>query len=175
MVNLWHDVKRKEPEAFNTIIEVPKNSRVKYEVDKETGLIKVDRVLYSPVHYSCNYGFIPQTLWEDGDPIDVLLISEEPLVPGCMVEARPIGVLDMVDGGEGDAKILAVPTKDPRFNHIENVKDVSPHLLEEIREFFRVYKRLQNKTVEVGEWNDKERALSDIKKAFDMYDEKYKN
>jgi inorganic pyrophosphatase len=154
---------------------VPKNSRIKYEVDKETGLIKVDRVLYSPVHYSCNYGFIPQTLWEDGDPIDVLLISEEPLVPGCMVEARPIGVLDMVDGGEGDAKILAVPTKDPRFNHIENVKDVSPHLLEEIREFFRVYKRLQNKTVEVGEWNDKERALSDIKKAFDMYDEKYKN
>lgn len=173
MVNLWHDVDRKSAEEFNVIIEVPKNSRVKYEVDKETGLICYDRVLYSPMHYSCNYGFVPQTLWDDGDPLDVLVLNEEELVPGCLIKCRAIGVLDMIDGGEGDAKVLAVPVKDPRLADVKDIGDVSAHILEEIREFFRVYKNLQKEKVEVSEWNDVKRAISDVKKSFKNYDEKY--
>ncbi len=173
MTNLWHDIDRKKPEEFNVIIEVPKGSRVKYEVDKETGLICYDRVLYTPMHYNTNYGFVPQTLWDDGDPLDVLVMSEEELVPGCLIKCRAIGVLDMIDGGDGDAKVLAVPCKDPRFNDTQDITDVSKHFLEEIREFFRVYKNLQDKKVEVGEWNNKERALSDVKKSFDLYDNEY--
>lgn len=175
MVNLWHDVDRKNPEKFNAVIEIPKLSRVKYEVDKDTGLIAFDRVLYSPMHYSCNYGFIPQTLWEDGDPIDVLVMSEEPLVPGCLVEARPVGVLDMIDGGEGDAKLLAVPIADPRFNEVQDLDSVPQHLLDEIQEFFKVYKNLQKKKVEIGDWRNKASAIKDIEKSFEIYDNKFKN
>lgn len=173
MVDLWHDIDRKKPEEFTTVIEISKGSRVKYEVEKETGMLSFDRVIHSPMHYSANYGFVPQSLWDDGDPLDVLVLSEEALIPGCLVKCRPLGVLDMVDDGDGDAKILAVPVKDPRFDHIESVDDVSPHLLKEIQEFFRVYKNLQNKEVEVGEWSGKDRALQDVKKSFDIYDKKY--
>ena len=174
MTNLWHDVDRKKVEEFNCIIEISKGSRVKYEVDKDTGLIAFDRVLYSPMHYSANYGFVPQTLWEDGDPLDVLVMSEESLVTGCLVKCRAIGVLDMIDGGEGDAKILAVPCDDPRFKHITNISEVSPHFLDEIQEFFKVYKNLQKKEVEVGDWKSKEDAEKNIKKSFELYDAKYK-
>lgn len=173
MVNLWHDIDRKTKEEFNVIIECPKGSRVKYEVDKKSGLICFDRVLYSPMHYSTNYGFVPKTLWEDGDPLDVLVISHEPLVPSCLVKCRAVGVLDMVDSGEGDAKILAVPVKDPRFKNIQEITDVDEHLLLEIQHFFKVYKDLQNKQVQVGQWNPKQRALKDIEKSFELYDEKY--
>jgi inorganic pyrophosphatase len=175
MANLWHDVDRKKPEEFNCIIEIGKGSRVKYEVDKETGLIAFDRVLYSPMHYPANYGFIPQTLWEDGDPVDVLVLTHEELVPGCIVKCRPIGVLDMIDGGEGDAKLLAVPVKDPRFNKTDSIKDLEPHLLEEIKHFFQVYKDLQKKKVEVGEWSDKSEAIKCVKKSFELYDKEHKN
>ena len=174
MVNLWHGISRKTPEEFNAVIEVPKGSRVKYEIDKETGLISFDRVLYSPMHYSVNYGFVPQSLWEDDDPLDVLVLTEEELVPGCLIKCRAVGVLDMVDDGDSDAKILAVPVKDPRFEHIEDIEDVTPHLLKEIKEFFRVYKNLQNKEVEVGEWRNREGALEDIKKSFETYDKEFK-
>jgi len=118
MTNLWHDIPRKSEDEFNVIIEVPKGSRVKYELDKETGLIVFDRVLYSPMHYPANYGFVPQSLWEDGDPFDVLVLGHESLVPGCLIKCRAIAVLDMVDSGEGDSKVLAVPIKDPRFESI---------------------------------------------------------
>ena len=174
MTNLWHDIDRKTKEEFNVIVECPKGSRVKYEVDKETGLIMFDRVLYTPMHYNNNYGFVPQTLWEDGDPLDVLVLNEEPLVPGALVKCRAVAVLDMVDGGEGDAKILAVPVKDPRFEHVKDLGDVSPHFLEEVREFFRVYKNLQKKEVEVGEWKSRDEALKDIETSFKAYDDKYK-
>lgn len=175
MTNLWHDIDRKDVENFNVIVEIPKGSRVKYELDKETGLIMFDRIVHSPMTYSTNYGFVPQTLWEDGDPLDVLVLQEEPLVPGCLVKCRAVGVLDMVDSGEGDAKILAVPVKDPRCDHIQDISDVSPHLLKEIQEFFRVYKNLQNKKVEVGEWRNKEEALKDVQKSFELYDKDHKN
>ena len=173
MTNLWHDIKRGVKDEFNVIIEIPKGSRIKYELDKETGLISFDRVLYSPMHYPCDYGFVPQTLWEDGDPLDVLLLTQEPLVPGCLVKARPVGVLDMVDGGEGDAKILAVPVSDPRFSNIKELEDVTPHMLKEIKHFFSVYKDLQNKKVEVGEWSGRTDAENSVEKSFKLYDEKY--
>jgi len=172
-MNLWHDLKHGEKENLNVVIEIPKLSRIKYELDKESGLIKVDRVLYSPMHYPANYGFVPKTLWDDGDPLDVLVISHESFVPGCLVDARPIGVLDMKDDGEGDAKILSVPTKDPRFNNIKDISDLEPHTLEEIMHFFRVYKDLQKKEVLVGKWEGRDKALEAIEHSLALYSEKY--
>lgn len=172
-MNLWHDIKAQKDDNLNVIVEVPKLSRVKYELDKETGLIKVDRILYSPMHYPVDYGFVPRTLWDDGDPLDVLVMTLEGYVPGCLVEARPIGALEMNDGGEDDIKILAVPEKDPRFQNTKALKDVEVHLLSEIKHFFQVYKDLQNKTVKVGEWLDKDEAEKAVKKSLKLYQEKF--
>lgn len=172
-MNLWHDIPHGELEELNVIVEIPMLSRVKYELDKDTGLIKFDRVLYSPMHYPANYGFVPQTLWEDGDPLDVLVLGHEPLVPGCIVEARPIGMLEMIDSGEGDAKVLAVPAADPRYKNTKNIKDLEPHLLDEIKHFFTVYKDLQKKKVEVGDWKEKTDALAAAERSFALYKEKY--
>jgi len=172
-MNLWHDIPSGDNEKLNVIIEIPKESRVKYELDKETGLIKFDRVLYSPMHYPANYGFVPQTLWEDDDPLDVLVIAHEPLIPGSLVEVRPIGVLDMNDSGEDDAKILSVPMEDPRFINTKDISDLEPHILEEIKHFFRVYKDLQKKDVTVGEWKGENDAKKVIDKSFAIYKKKY--
>ena len=172
-MNLWHDLKAGDRENLNVVIEVPKLSRVKYELDKDSGLIKVDRVLYSPMHYPANYGFVPKTLWDDGDPLDVLVLSYEDFVPGCVVEARPIGVLNMNDSGDDDAKILAVPTEDPRFKNTKDIGDVESHLLDEIQHFFKVYKDLQKKEVVVRDWEDKSKALEAIDRSFELYKEKY--
>lgn len=169
--SILHTVNPGSAEALNVIIEIPKMSRVKYEIDKETGLICVDRVLYSPMHYPANYGFVPQTLWEDGDPLDVLVMSHEPFFPGCLVSARPIGVLNMTDDGDSDAKVLAVPVKDPRYKTIKSIEDIDPHTLEEIKHFFKVYKDLQEKEVIVAEWEGKEAALRDVEKAIAAYKE----
>jgi len=173
MTNLWHDVDRRTSAEFKVVVEIPKGSRIKYELDKSSGLIRFDRVLFSAMHYPGDYGFIPQTLWEDGDPLDVLLLTREPLVPACLVKARAVGVLDMIDGGEGDAKILAVPISDPRFSHIKDLSNVNPHILKEIKHFFSTYKQLQDKVVEVGEWKDKSEAIKYIEKSFKLYDEKF--
>ncbi|MAZ40512.1 inorganic pyrophosphatase [bacterium] len=172
-MNLWHDIDHGKKDSLNVVVEIGKNSRIKYELDKESGQIKVDRVLYSPMHYPGNYGFVPKTLWDDGDPLDVLVLSHEPFVPGCLVEARPIGVLEMVDGGDSDAKILAVPVEDPRFNHIKDIKDIDPHTPEEIAHFFKVYKDLQKKEVSVGEWKGREQAEKDFEHSVELYKEKY--
>ena len=172
-MNLWHDISHGNKDTLNVIIEIPLLSRVKYELDKDTGLIKYDRVLYSPMHYPANYGFVPQTLWDDGDPLDVLVLGAEPLVPGCLVEARPIGVLDMIDGGEGDAKVLAVPVADPRWKTTNDISDLEPHFLEEIKHFFTVYKDLQKKKVEVGEWRNADAARKDVEKSIELYQKEY--
>ena len=174
-MNLWHDISagKKTPEQVNVIIEIPKGSRVKYELDKETGLIQFDRVLYSPMHYPANYGFVPRSLWEDGDPLDVLVLAHDAIVPGALVEARVIGVLDMNDGGEDDAKVLAVPVTDPRFKNTHDISNLEPHLLSEIQHFFSVYKQLENKEVTVGEWRGREDTLEVVKRSFDLYREKY--
>ena len=172
-MNLWHDIPYGNKDGLNVIIEIPMLSRVKYELDKATGLIKYDRVLYSPMHYPANYGFVPQTLWDDGDPLDVLVLGAEPLVPGCLVVARPIGVLDMVDGGEGDAKVLTVPVADPRWKNTKDISDLEPHFLEEIKHFFTVYKDLQKKKVEVGGWRGAGEAKKDVEKSITLYQKKY--
>lgn len=172
-MNLWHDIDHGDSHTLNVIIEIPKLSRVKYELDKDTGLIKFDRVLYSPMHYPANYGFVPKTLWDDGDPLDVLVLGHDSLVPGCLVEVRPIGVLDMIDGGEGDAKILGVPVNDPRFKNTKDISDIEPHLLDEIKHFFQVYKDLQKKTVSVGDWKNAAEAQAAVEKSFTLYTEKY--
>ena len=157
------------PEVVNAIIEIPMGSRVKYEVDKETGLIKVDRVLYSPFHYPANYGFIPHTWWEDGDPLDVIVFAYEPLYPGVLVEVRPIGLLKMEDSGELDDKILAVPAKDPRFNEIKDIKDLPQHLLNELEHFFSRYKELQGKETKVLGFEDAEAAKKAVLAGIDKY------
>lgn len=172
-MNIWHDIPSGDKNALNVIVEIPMLSRVKYELDKATGLIKYDRVLYSPMHYPANYGFVPQTLWDDGDPLDVLVLGAEPLVPGCLIEVRPIGVLDMIDGGEGDAKVLAVPKADPRWKNTKDISDLEPHFLDEIKHFFTVYKDLQKKKVEVGEWRNAESALKDVEKSIALYKASY--
>ena len=173
--NVWHDIESGTKESLNVIVEIPKLSRVKYELDKETGLIKYDRVLYSPMHYPANYGFVPRTLWDDGDPLDVLVLGAETLVPGCLIEARPIGVLEMNDGGEDDAKVIAVPKADPRYKNTDDISNIEPHILEEIRHFFKVYKDLQKKEVKVGEWKGKEEALAVAERSINLYREKYGN
>jgi len=171
---MWHDIPYGDKDGLNVIVEIPMLSRIKYELDKDTGLIKYNRVLYSPMHYPANYGFVPQTLWDDGDPLDVLVLGAEPLALGCLVEVRPIGVLDMIDGGEGDAKILAVPTKDPRWKGTKDINDLEPHFLEEIKHFFTVYKDLEKKKVEVGNWSGNEEATRAVEKSILLYQKKYK-
>lgn len=159
----------KAPEIFNVIIEIPKDSQNKYEIDKESGAIKLDRVLYSPMHYPADYGFIPETHCEDGDPLDVIVLGSDPLFPGCVVEARPIALMRMKDNGEEDSKILAVQAKNPRFNDIKGTKDIQEHSLKEIAHFFAAYKELENKKVEVIGWESEQAAKEEIKKSQEAY------
>eukprot|EP01056_Protomagalhaensia_sp_Gyna25_P004511 Protomagalhaensia_sp_Gyna_25__4510@NODE_414_length_3506_cov_250_708393_g278_i1_p3_GENE_NODE_414_length_3506_cov_250_708393_g278_i1NODE_414_length_3506_cov_250_708393_g278_i1_p3_ORF_typecomplete_len211_score35_83Pyrophosphatase/PF00719_19/3_5e58InPase/PF18823_1/0_003rve_3/PF13683_6/0_18_NODE_414_length_3506_cov_250_708393_g278_i114442076 len=149
MVNPWHDVEigLAVPHEFNAIIEIPKGSKVKYELDKKSGLMKVDRVLYSSVVYPANYGFIPRTLGEDKDPLDVLVLMQEPVYPGCLMKVKPIGVMGMIDQGDHDEKIICVHLDDPAYAHYNAVSELPPHTLREIERFFRDYKKLECKVV----------------------------
>src|SRR3954471_18103077 len=151
MIHPWHDVTPGEdiPQEFNAIIEIPFGSSVKYELDKESGLIKLDRVLYSAVYYPANYGFIPQTLAEDDDPLDVLVFCQEPVVPLTIIHARTVGLMTMVDAGKKDHKIIAVATKDPEFNSYTNADEMPAHRMTMLRRFFQDYKLLEDKAVEV--------------------------
>jgi len=153
-VNWSHIPPQPEEGLVNLIIEIPGGCRNKYELDKDLGVIKLDRVLYSAVHYPFDYGFIPNTLGDDGDPLDGLVMMDEPTFPGCLVTARPIGLLEMIDDGERDEKLLCVPAGDPRYAQVKSLSDVAPHRLAEIAEFFRTYKNLQQKKVEIGQWKD---------------------
>ncbi len=172
----WHDVTPGAscPDEFNVIIEVPKDSALKYEIDKQTGLLMLDRPLYSAVHYPGDYGFIPQTYWDDNDPIDVLVISNFPVFPNTIVRVRPVGMLDMNDGEEKDDKIIAVHATDPRFKRYNSLKDIPEHMLLEIRHFFETYKELQNKKVNVWSMLDVGYAKEAINKARQLYDQKFK-
>jgi inorganic pyrophosphatase len=149
------------PDVVRMIVEIPKNSTNKYEYDKQLGLFRLDRALYSPVHYPGDYGFVPGTLEEDRDPIDILALTDEPAFPGCLIEVRPLGVLEMVDREEADLKVLAVPVGDPRFEQLEDIRDVAPHVRKEIEHFFNIYKQLEKKKVTTRGW----RPSTDARKA----------
>ncbi len=175
MMNLWRDLPPgpHPPEAVTAVIEIPQGSRNKYELDKPTGLIKLDRVLYSAVHYPAEYGFIPRTLHDDGDPMDILVLLKEETFPGCIIEARPIGVLHMLDRGEPDDKILAVPLHDPYSEEYFDIADLPQHLLKEVAQFFVSYKELEGKKVEIVGWGKSEEAMRLIARSISKYDEAY--
>lgn len=167
----WHDLEigPGAPTVFNCVVEIGKGSKVKYELDKKTGLIKVDRVLYSSVVYPHNYGFIPRTLCEDNDPMDVLIIMQEPVLPGCFLRARAIGLMPMIDQGEKDDKIIAVCADDPEYRHYNDIKDLPPHRLAEIRRFFEDYKKNENKEVAVNDFLPASAAYDAIQHSMNLY------
>ena len=162
----------KAPEIFNAVVEIPKDSQNKYEIDKKTGMVSLDRVLYSPMHYPADYGFIPETKAKDGDPADVMILGNEPLFPGCVVRVRPIGLLKIIDSGEEDNKILGVQADNPRFDSVKDISDIekiNTRHLKEIAHFFQTYKELQGKKVEVADWENAESAKKEITKARRAY------
>ncbi|KAG6592801.1 Soluble inorganic pyrophosphatase 1, partial [Cucurbita argyrosperma subsp. sororia] len=169
----WHDLEigPDAPKIFNCVVEITKGSKVKYELDKKTGLIKVDRVLYSSVVYPHNYGFIPRTLCEDNDPMDVLVLMQEPVLPGCFLRAKAIGLMPMIDQGEKDDKIIAVCADDPEYKHYNDIKELAPHRLSEIRRFFEDYKKNENKEVAVNDFLPSGVALEAIQYSMDLYAE----
>lgn len=170
-MNIWHDVspERVRPEKFLAVIEISKNSKNKYELDKETGLIILDRVLYTSTHYPANYGFIPLTLAGDGDPLDVLVLCQSELVPLSLVRSIPIGVIKMIDSEEIDEKIIAVAEHDPSINHYRDISELPPHIYHEISHFFGVYKQLEGKKTEVQEVLGRTAALEIIDEALKAY------
>ena len=143
-----------EPGLINVLIEIPAGSKNKYEFDKDLNAFALDRVLFSSVQYPYDYGFVPNTLADDGDPLDGMVIIDQPTFPGCVIAARPIGMLEMIDGGDRDEKILCVPSEDPRYNEVKSLKDIAPHRLDEIAEFFKTYKNLEKKVTEILGWKD---------------------
>lgn len=171
--NPWHKVPAgpKAPDIVNAIIEIPKNTRAKYELDKESGILKLDRVLFSSMYYPANYGFIPQTYCDDHDPLDILVLSQITVVPMCLVDAKVIGVMRMEDGGELDDKIIAVALHDMSVNHIEDIHDLPSHFFKELRNFFEDYKKLENKTVTVEDFQNKQVAREIVSKSILDYGE----
>ncbi len=171
-----HDVEigDESPKVVNAIVEIPKDSKIKYELDKKTGMLRLDRYLFSAVHYPGDYGFIPRTLWMDGDPLDVFIITHRETYPLTICEVKVIGVIRMIDQDEQDDKIVAVHAKDPRYSEWNSIKDVPAHFLKELHVFLESYKHLENKVVKVFEILDKDEAYKDIKKAQKLYEIEYK-
>ena len=175
MSNVWHDIspKRITPEDFIAVVEIAKGSKNKYELDKESGHIMLDRILHTSTHYPANYGFIPRTYGDDLDPLDVLVLCSEALAPLTLVRCYPIGMISMVDGGRGDEKIIAVPFGDPTYNTYTDISQLPSHIFEEMRHFFRVYKSLEGKETAVNEISGREEAVATIRDAIDNYVENF--
>ena len=173
--NPWHsvDIGDNAPDEVIGIVEIPKNCRAKYELDKKSGMLMMDRVLYSSINYPANYGFIPQTYCDDKDPLDILVISQIDIVPMCLVEAKVIGVMGMLDGGEQDDKIIAVACNDMSVNHINDISELPAHHLRELRGFFEDYKKLENKTVIVEDFGGRDKARDVVKQSIVDYKAKF--
>ncbi|HEX2532092.1 MAG TPA: inorganic diphosphatase [Chitinophagaceae bacterium] len=167
----WHGATfgKYAPQRVNGLIEIPQGSRTKYEIDKETGLLKLDRVIHSSFHYPVNYGFIPQTLGLDGDPLDILVLSSQSIQSLCLVDATVIGNMQMIDTGDKDDKIIAVATKDPSVNHIRNIDELPPHFFNELKNYFEQYKVLEDKQVQIDNFQNKEEAYLIIQDAIELY------
>ena len=174
-MNIWHDIDPKviKPDDFYAVIEISKGSNCKYELDKSSGMLKLDRVLFTATHYPANYGFIPRTFADDGDPLDVLVLCSAPIIPMTLVRVHPIGVMRLVDGGKLDDKIIAVPVSDPQFQGIKSMDELPRHLFDEIMHFFKVYKQLENKKTSVKEMFDRDEAVAIVKDAISSYKEKF--
>ena len=174
-MNIWHDIDPKEisPVDFSAVIEIPKGCKCKYELDKYTGLLRLDRILYTSTHYPANYGFIPRTFADDGDPLDVLVLCSEPIYPLTLMRVYPIGVMRMLDGGKMDDKIIAVPFSDPTYLGITSIDELPPHIFDEIMHFFTVYKQLENKQTAVQSLFGKAEAERIIAEAIENYENTY--
>ncbi len=175
-MNIWHDINKKRitPSLFTACIEISKGSKKKYELDKETGLIMLDRVLYTSTHYPANYGFIPLTYASDFDPLDVLVLCSEDLEPLSLVDSKPIGIISMIDSDQVDEKIIAVAVGDPSLSHYEEIEDLPKHLLDEMHHFFEVYKTLESKETYVLDIGNREKAMDTIEQALKRYEKEFK-
>lgn len=174
-MNIWHDMseKRIAAEDFVAVVEIPKGSKVKYELDKETGMIVLDRILHTSTHYPANYGFIPRTYADDGDPLDVLVLCSEQVYPLTLVRCYPIGVMNMIDNGRKDEKIIAIPFSDPTYNNYSDITQLPQHIFDEMKHFFTVYKALEHKETAVNEVEGREKAVEIIQSTIDSYKKKY--
>ena len=174
-MNIWHDIdsSRISPEEFMVVIEIPKGSKTKYELDKQTGLLMLDRILHTSTHYPANYGFIPKTYADDYDPLDVLVLCSERIFPMTLIKCYPIGVMSMLDNGRSDEKIIAIPTNDPSYNSYTDISQLPKHIFEEMKHFFTVYKALENKETAVEEVQGVEVALDIVSAAIESYKSKF--
>ena len=174
-MNIWHDISPKHihKDLFTAVIEIPKGSKIKYELDKETGLLKMDRILYTSTHYPANYGFIPRTYADDGDPLDVLVLCSESLNPLSLVQCRPIGVILMLDNGANDEKIICIPVNDPNYNVYTDIGNLPKHVFDEMSHFFTVYKQLEDKDTVIDDVRDAAAAKEIVQNCIDNYVEKF--
>lgn len=175
-MNLWHDVSLGDnaPEEFNVIVENPRGSKNKYEIDKETGLIKLDRAMKTAQDFPFDYGFAPQTLWEDDDALDVVILATYPIHPGILLKVRPVAIMHMTDSGDSDDKIIAVPVKDPRWENVKDLGDINPYTLKEFKHFFETYKSIEDKVVIINGIEGKDKAFEAINKSVELYKNKFK-
>lgn len=175
IINIWHDISPDfiTPEKFVSVIEIPKGSKTKYELDKDTGLLKMDRVLHTSTHYPASYGFIPRTYADDSDPLDVLVLCSEQIYPMTLVECFPIGVITMIDGGYMDEKVICVPTNDPSYNGYTDISQLPNHIFDEMKHFFSVYKELEGKQTAVNDVMGREETIKIISKAINSYNKKF--
>lgn len=172
-MNLLHDIPAGTAEQMNVIVEIPKGSKNKYEIDKETGIIALDRVAHTAQDFPFDYGFVPQTHYDDGDALDVILLTTYPLLSGILVRVRPVGLMNMVDSGDADDKVIAVPIDDPRWESVKDLGDVNPHTLKEMEHFYSTYKKLQNKEVSVNGFQNATAAKAAFVRACALYKEKH--
>ena len=175
MMNIWHDIspKRIKKDDFFAVIEITRGGKAKYELDKETGMLMMDRVLHTSTHYPADYGFIPRTLADDGDPLDVLVLCSEDIIPMSLIRCYPIGVIRMIDGGEKDEKIIAIPFNDPTYNSFKDISELPPHIFNEMSHFFSVYKELEHKVTTIEEVSGHDDAVEIIQTCINTYLEKF--